>query len=756
MLDRIHDIWGQRAPYADSEWPSRLDEHVVEEPERWVQSACVLCSHGCSLDIGVKSGRMVAVRGRVIDRVNRGRLGPKGLHGWVANHSSDRLTRPLVRRDARLIETTWDEALAEVVARSKEVGAKYGSGAIGFYCSGQMMLEEYYALAQIARAGIGTPHLDGNTRLCTATASAALIESFGSDGSPGSYSDYDSTDAIFMVGHNMAETQTVLWSRILDRRRGPRPPRLIVVDPRTTPTAKEADLHLRPRPGTNLALLNGLIRLLIENGNLERAFIDQHTVGFDELRDVVGSYPPERVEEITNVPQALLREAASILGNALRVVSSCLQGIYQSMQATAAAVQINNLHLIRGLIGKPGSTVFQMNGQPTAQNTRECGADGELVAFRNWNNERHVEELARLWNVEPAKIPHWGPPTHAMQIFRYVETGSIRLLWILATNPAVSLPELARVRSLLRKKGLFLVAQDAFLSETAALADVVLPAALWGEKTGTFTNADRTVHISLKAVDPPGDARSDLDILLDYARRMDFRDKDGAPFPSFTDARGAFESFRAATRGRPCDYTGISYEKLTGGSGIQWPCDERTGTSRERLYEEGIFPTGAEECALYGHDLETGATITEEEYRARDPRGRARIKAAHWQPPYEEPDSQFPLWLTTGRVVHHWHTRTKTGRVRALNDAAPEAFVQFAPEDASRLGILDGDLVEVESRRGKLRLPACIGDIAPGCAFIPFHYGDRAANELTVTGWDPVSKQPYFKYAAVRARKVKP
>src|SRR5437868_11745214 len=617
MADRIQDIWGERSPYADVEWPARADERVIEPPETWVQSACVLCSHGCALDIGVRGGRMVGVRGRVEDRVNRGRLGPKGLYGWAANLSSDRLKRPLVRRDGRLVEASWDDAMGAVAGRSKEVRAKYGPGALGFYCSGQLMLEEYFALAQIARVGIGTPHLDGNTRLCTATAAMALIESFGCDGDPGSYADYDSTDAILMVGHNMAETQTVLWSRILDRRRGSRPPRLIVIDPRSTPTAKEADLHLQPRPGSNLALLNGLLHLVIENGKLDREFIDQHTSGFEELRRVVAQYPLERVEELTSVPQALLREAASIVGHAPRVVSSCLQGVYQSMQATAAAVQINNLHLIRGLIGKPGSTVFQMNGQPTAQNTRECGADGELVAFRNWNNQRHVEELARLWNVEPKDIPHWGPPTHAMQIFRYAEMGSIRLLWIVATNPAVSLPELARVRSLLRKKVLFLVVQDAFLSETAALADVVLPAALWGERTGTFTNADRTVHISLKALDPPGDARSDLDILLDYARRMDFRDKDGAPFPSFTDARGAFESFRAATRGRPCDYTGISYEKLTGGSGIQWPCDERTGTSRERLYEEGIFPTGAEECALYGHDLEPGATITEEGYRGR-------------------------------------------------------------------------------------------------------------------------------------------
>jgi anaerobic selenocysteine-containing dehydrogenase len=308
------------------------------------------------------------------------------------------------------------------------------------------------------------------------------------------------------------------------------------------------------------------------------------------------------VAEVTGVPVADLRAAARILGTTASLVTTALQGVYQSMQATAAAVQLNNLHLIRGLIGKPGSTVFQMNGQPTAQNTRECGANGELVAFRNWANPAHVLELARLWNVEPTRIPHHAPPTHAMQIFRYAEEGSIRLLWIICTNPAVSLPELRRVRQILGKRELFLVVQDAFLTETARLADLVLPAALWGEKTGCLTNADRTVHLSRKAVEPPGEARADLDIFLDYARRMDFRDRDGAPLVKWTDAEGAFEAWKECSRGRVCDYSGLGYEKLGGPSGIQWPCNDEHPSGAERLYTDGIFNTAAERCELYGHD----------------------------------------------------------------------------------------------------------------------------------------------------------
>ncbi len=285
-----------------------------------------------------------------------------------------------------------------------------------------------------------------------------------------------------------------------------------------------------------------------------------------------------------------------------------LQGFYQSHQATAAAVQVNNIHIVRGMLGRPGCGVLQMNGQPTAQNTRECGADGDLPGFRNWANDAHVADLARVWNVEPMQIPHYAPPTHAMQIFRYAEEGSIRFLWVIGTNPAVSLPELARIRSILAQERLFLVVQDIFLTETAQLADVVLPAATWGEKTGTFTNADRTVHLSEKAVEPPGEARPDLDIFLDFARRLGLQDKDGAAAGEVVGPRGAFEGWKECSRGRPCDYTGLSYDKLRGGSGIQWPCTDEHPDGTERLYADGALLGRRRTTArTYGRDLVTGA-----------------------------------------------------------------------------------------------------------------------------------------------------
>jgi len=759
--DSIRDIWGERTPYYNTQWPVRRDERLEEEPDHWVQSACVLCSAGCGLEIGVKDGKIVGVRGLETDAVSRGRLGPKGLHGWVANNSQDRLTKPLIRKNGRLEEASWDEAMQLIVDRSKEIIEKYTSLAIGFYTSGQLFLEEYYTLGVIGKAGLGTPHMDGNTRLCTATAAAALKISFGTDGQPGSYTDLDSADTIFHLGHNIASQQTVLWMRILDRLAGENPPKLVVIDPRETFTAKKATVHLAPRVGTNIPVLNGILNLIIQAGQIDKEYIERCTVGFEELKAIVSSWTPQRVEEVSGVPADKLRQAAEILGTTQTLVSTALQGVYQSMQATAAAVQVNNLHLLRGLIGKPGCGIYQMNGQPTAQNTRECGADGDLPGFRNWGNKEHIQQLADLWNVDPVIIPHWAPPTHAMQIWRFAEAGSIKLLWISATNPAVSMPELERVRKILDKKDLFVVVQDAFMTETAERADVVLPAAIWGEKTGCFTNVDRTVHISHKAVEPPGEARADLDIFLDYSRRMGFKDKDGNPLIKWSTPEEAFEAWKECSRGRPCDYTGLSYEKLSQGTGIQWPCNEQFPNGTPHLYTEGKFNTSYEYCESFGHDLETGAATTPEEYKAIDPRGKAFLKGVDYQPPHEEPDDEYPLWLTTGRLVYHFHTRTKTGRSKELHNAAPDCFVQISEEDAEKYGIRDGDMIEVTSRRGKIVEPAQVGGIEPGLLFIPFHYGywdnpdrTRAANELTITEWDPVSKQPHFKYSAVKIKKV--
>ena len=772
MADRISDIWGARTPHArGADWPVRVDQHLgdglAEADVDWVQSACVLCSNGCGMDIAVHEGRVVGVRGRADDRVNHGRLGPKGLYGWQANNSTDRLTEPLVRRNGTLEPVGWDEAMDLVVEHSRQVLSEQGPLGMAFYNSGQLFLEDYYTLSLVVRGGIGTPHLDGNTRLCTATSDFALKETFGTDGNPGSLADFDECDTLFAIGHNIAETHTVLWMRILDRLHGPDRPRLVIVDPRRTKVAQEADVHLPIRNGTNMALLNGLQHELIANSWIDQAFVDAHTVGFSKLKENVMQYPPERVAEICGVAANDIREAARIIGASRRLVSTALQGVYQSHQATASACQVNNINLLRGMIGKPGCTVFQMNGQPTAQNTRETGANGDLTGMRNWQNLEHVEELARIWNVDLLQIPTWAPPTHAMQIFRYAEEGSIRFLWVIGTNPAVSLPELHRIRSILEQDRLFVVVSDAFLTETAQLADVVLPAALWGEKTGTYTNHDRTVHLSEKAVEPPGHARPDMEIILDYAGRLGLTDKEDAPLVKWRTPEECFDAFASMTRGRPCDYSGLSYEKLRGGSGIQWPCTTEQPEGTERLYTDGVFNTSVDYCEDYGHDLLTGAAYERKDHAQLNAEGRAILKTGHYVPPSEPPSDDYPLLFTTGRTAYHFHTRTKTARARELNAAAPDVWVELSPTDAERLEIREGDLVRVKSPRGRLEGAARVSGIREGVVFAPFHYGywdtakgaepdgrPRAANELTITAWDPVSKQPLFKVAAVRVEKL--
>lgn len=770
MKNPIAEPWGARTPYGRAQpWPTRVDMFLdggldPDSVDRWVQSASVLHSNGDGLDIAVKDGRVVGVRGRASDRVNHGRVDTKDLFGWRATNSADRLTTPLVRVDGKLVETDWDTAMDRIVRHSRRLLEERGPSAIGFYTSGQLFLEEYYTQGVIAHGAIGTNHVDGNTRLCTATAAAALKESFGSDGQPGSYTDVDHADVIALYGHNVAETQTVLWMRMADRLAGPNPPAVVCVDPRETPVARHATVHLAPLPGTNVALMNGLLHEIVQNGWVDRDYVDAHTVGYDELVKRVNEFPPERAAAICKVSASDIREAARLIGTATALLSTVLQGFYQSNQATAAAVQVNNIHLLRGMLGKPGCGVLQMNGQPTAENTRECGADGNLAGFRNWSNDSHVEQLSTLWNLARHQIPHYAPPTHAMQMFRFAEQGTLRMLWISATNPAVSLPELARIRSILAQERLFVVVQDMFPTETTALADVVLPAAGWAEKTGTFTNTDRTVHLSEKAVEPPGQARADLDIFLDYARRMDFRDKDGEPLPSWTDAESAFEAWKQCSAGRPCDYTGLSYPKLRGSGGIQWPCNAEHPDGTERLYGDGRFPAEPDYCESYGRDLITGAPLEPTEYRALNPDGKAILKAAEYLRPHEMPSADHPFVLITGRTLYQFHTRTKTGRAPELRDAAPEPWVEMSPGDAKRLGIGEGDMVEVSTPRGSVRASCRISGIRDGVVFVPFHYGywdvedpdghHRAANEMTLTDWDPVSKQPIFKTAAAAVRRI--
>jgi anaerobic selenocysteine-containing dehydrogenase len=734
-------------------------QDATVQVEQWVPSTCGICSIGCGVDIAVAAGQIVGVRGSARHPVNAGRLGPKGLNQYFANRHPSRAAHPLIRnRSGQLVRASWDEAMQLVVDRFNEALAEEGPDAVGIYNSGQLLLEEYYTLGKIARAGLGIASIDANTRLCTATTASALMESFGADGPPGAFEDFEQAECIVLVGHNAAEQSTVLWMRILAAKQGPLRPKIIVIDPRRTLTVSTgADLHLQLKPGTNVALLNGLCHLLIENGAIDREFIANHTVKFDQFRAIVSRYTPERVETICGVPAQQLRTAAEWIGQSNTTVTSCLQGVYQSNQATAAACAVNSMHLLMGKIGRPGCAPMQFAGQPSSMNTRETGADGTYPAYRNWEDQNHMLDLAKRWNV-PAELLG-KKPIGAPEIFELCEKGYIKVLWNICTNPAVSM--MHRSAHLRTLNGVFLIVQDCFAdTETAQLADVVLPSAMWGEKTGCMTNAERRCTLLRKAIDPPGEARADFDIFLDFSRRMNLRDVSGQPLIRYSDTEGAFEEWREVSRGCIPDYSGMTYAKLAERGGMQWPCNDEHPEGTVRLYTKPHFPTEWEVSESYEKDLETGHEHTINEYRKkRDPRGRAVLVATDYQPPLDTTDDQFPMIAISGRQVYHWHTRTKTGKAPQLDGAAPAVFVAVNEADATRMGVLDGDRVRIVSRRGSVVAPAKVGDVVPaGVVFVPFHYGDlgeeHAANNLMPATWDPVSKQPVQKIAAVRVEPI--
>lgn len=729
---------------------------IEGEPDRWVHSACILCSNGCGLDIGVKDGRIVGVRGNVQHPVNQGHLGPKGEHGWVANNSPRRGTRPMIRRRKSdpLVAVSWDEALDFFVERFR-ASWSLGHETLACYNSGQLTIEEFYTLAKMWRGGLQSSNIDGNTRLCTATSATGLMANFGADGPVASYTDIDQAELLCLYGHNVAEAQTVLWERMLDakRRNGTR---IIVADPRKSPTVRQgADLHLQLRAGTNVALMNGIIHLLIANGHVDRGFVAAHTVGFEEMEAITREYGPERVADICGIPRAQLETAAEWIGGARKMVSTVLQGFYQSVEATAASSLVNSVHLLTGAIGKPGAGPLLMAGQPSAMSNREAGADGSYPGYRNPHNEKHMKDLCEHWNIDPATF-HPEVPKDILTMMETAERGEIEFMWVIGTNPIVSLPDQNRTRKILEK--LFVVIQDPFVdAESVAFADIYFPAAMWGEKTGCVTSAERMVNLLQKAVEPPGEARSDFDIFVEAARRLGFKDKDGAPLIGFREPRDAFEEWGKVSKGRPCDYSGMSYELILKKGAVRWPCNEQHPEGAERLYEDYKFWTGIDECESYGVNFLTGNKHTRSDYEHIDPKGKAFLKAVHWRRQPNPPDDAFPFVLNTGRNVYHFHTRTKTARSEVLNRHAPRAYVEVNPEDAARLGIGLGDLVEIVSRQGRWEGPALVVDtVRPGEVFIPFHYGNgaNAANQHTLYARDPVSHQPQFKSSPVRVARL--
>ena len=720
------DILGEKYAYGhDPEIGYTAAEKI---PDKWVPTTCGYCSVGCGMYVGVKDGRAVSVRGNDDHPVNLGKLCPKGLAEHHTLDTGARARYPLLRRGGRLERVGWEDGLDEMVNRFRGVQQRYGPRALGVVSTGQLVTEEFYALGKLVQLGFGTNNYDGNTTLCMASAVSGYKRSFGSDGPPGAYDDLEQADVVFLIGANIADNHPILCYRL---EQNPRT-KLVVADPRVSKTARLADLYLPLKPRSDLALLNGIAHILIHAGLIDRDYIDAHTTGFDELEKHLEKYTPERVAAVTGLSEELIYRTALLYGRAKAPFIGWTMGVNHSTKGAETVNAICNLALLTGKIGHPGASPFSITGQCNAMGTRETGFTSGLPGYRKFEDAADRADIARLWNISEDELPTERGLAYP-DIVEACLKGEIKALWVIATNPVVSFPNVDVLRQAFENLD-FLVVQDGYHpTPTTEIADLVLPAAIWGEKEGTYTNSERRVSKVNKAVEPPGEARSDFDIFLAVAEKLGVR---GRLYPGWGGPKDAFEEWRRVSKGRLCDYSGLTYELLDRKHAVQWPFTEDDAArvngalpATSRLYADGRFPTDS---------------------------GKAKLWPVEWEPFPEQPNDSFPFILNTGRTVEHWHTRTKTKEVRILERLAPTAWLEMNPRDARRLSLRPHDRVRVVSPRShvddlELRITEIV---APGQVFMPFHYVERNSNVLTQSAFDPLSREPNYKQCAVRVERA--
>ncbi|MFE1907010.1 molybdopterin-dependent oxidoreductase [Streptomyces gardneri] len=689
------------------------------------------------LDIGLGAdGRRTVLKatGDKDHPANRGRLCTKGATTADMLAAPGRLTTALVRDDraAAPVPTDTDRAIAETARRLRAVVDEHGPDAFALYVSGQMSLEAQYLANKLAKGFIGTNQIESNSRLCMASAGTGYKLSLGADGPPGSYDDFEKADAFLVIGSNMADCHPILFLRMMDRVKAGA--KLIVVDPRRTATADKADLFLQIKPGTDLALLNGLLHLLHGNGHTDPDFIAAHTEGWEAMPPFLADYPPATVAALTGIPEQDIRTAAEWIGTAEEWTSCWTMGLNQSTHGTWNTNALINLHLATGAICRPGSGPFSLTGQPNAMGGREMGYMGPgLPGQRSVLAAGDRAFTEELWDLPPGTLREDGSGTGTIDLFRRMADGEIKACWIICTNPVASVANRATVVAGLRAAEL-VITQDAFTdTETNAYADVVLPAALWTETEGVLINSERTLTLARPAADPPGEALADWRIIARVARAMGYE----KAF-AYESAEEVFEEIRrAANPATGYDVSGVTYERLRE-TPVQWPAAPGGPDRNPVRYVAGdgtgpVFPTASGRAVFHA---------------------RPHIDAA------EMPDDEHPFVLNTGRLQHQWHTLTKTGKVAKLNKLNPAPFVEVHPEDALRLGLVEGDAVEIASRRGRVVLPAVVTDrVRPGCCFAPFHWNDLFGEELCVNAVtndavDPLSFQPELKVCAVALTKT--
>ena len=691
-------------------------------PDTWVSTTCGYCSVGCGIEIGVKEGKAIAARPLAAHPVNRGKLCPKGLSEHHIIDTENRLQYPLLRKHGKQVRVSWEEALSVMAEKFRATQEKYGANSLGVISTGQLLTEEFYALGKLIQLGFGTNNYDGNTTLCMASAVSGYKLSFGSDGPPGAYEDLERADVVLLIGANIADNHPILCQYLT----GNTNQTLVVADPRVSKTAMMADLHLPVKPRSDLALINGIAHILCRYNLVNREYVDAHTDGFAEFETFLESYTPERVSEITGISVDTLHQVAFLYGRAKAGFIGWTMGVNHSTLGTATVNAICNLALLTGQIGRPGASPFSITGQCNAMGTREAGFASSMPGYRKFDNAVERAELAALWNIDEHRLPVKRGLAYP-DIIEATIAKKVRALWIIATNPLVSYPNQETLKHGLNNLD-FLVVQDCYHpTPTTELADLVLPAAVWGEKEGTYTNSERRVSKCNKAVEPVGEARSDFDIFLAVAATIGKREE---LYPGWTTVEDAFNEWRRVSKGRLCDYSGISYQMLRDHGAVQWPLAEgATPELATRLYADGKFEF---------------------------PDGRAKLICADWAPFPEQPGGDYPFVLNTGRTVEHWHTRTKTREVPILERLSPRAWLEMNPRDAKRLGLRSHDAIDVVSRRGRvngveLRLTEIT---APGMVFMPFHFAETNVNEVTQDIFDPISREPNYKQCAVRVERT--
>lgn len=705
--------------------PIKIPEKRVKE---WKYTTCNYCSTGCVIEIGLsEEGRIVTSRGHAGADVNRGKLCIKGLLEHELFESPGRGTEPLVREKyfEPFQPTTWDQALDTTAQKIKQIQAKYGRDAFAIVSTGQLLTEEFYTLGKLVRGCIGTNNYDGNTTLCMASAVSGYKRSFGSDGPPGCYADFEHTHCLMAFGSNLPEQHPIIYWRLkeaLEKRKFP----LIVIDPRVTMLAQFADIHLPITPGTDCVLINSMMNVIINEGLQDQAYIDAHTQGFDEIKTLVQDYDPKQAQHICGIQEDKIRLVARIYAKAPAAMSIWTMGINQSTHGSDGVANINNLNLITGNIGKPGGTSLSITGQCNAMGTREWSSCSGLPGYRALENAGHRQEIAEFWGIDPEFFPQKRGLSQT-DIFPAIETGEVKGLWIIATNPMTSMPDTPRIRKALENLE-FLVVQDVYQDvEMNQYAHCYLPAAVWAEKEGCHTNTERRVNLTRNVLPAYANSKPDFQIFNEMAKRFD--NGHVIPFPETPEQ--AFNEMKHLSKGadRTLDISGMSYDKIEAARGIQWPFrEDAEGLCGDpRLYTDGKFQT---------------------------PSGKANLIPVRFFNNNEQPCEEYPFWLNSGRVVEHFHTRTRTGKIGNCNKFSPTPYMEMNPDAAAELGVQHQTYVRLTSRRGDAVVLVQLTQRVPrNMVFIPFHFHD-CVNRLTLGLLDPYSRQPAFKQAACRIEQV--